>query len=1586
MSNFNESDYLTFIPNNFHVWVKKLMSHSVHSYGILATSLQDESKMNFDYLVSDLPVALFPLSSQTISQINGVFPQKTPVKGSDDLDEDAREAKDLKATFSRLSNRLAVSSSPPLLPAKVTARMVETYEGSNELIKEYRTMLMKTKRDLKMKCPAFFAFILDTMTSSSAAMVQQDARFQMAQEQHDVFTLVEIARETHLGNLEAEALRLESKLLAMKMGGTDFPSYASNFHSVIVALESARSGITHKRIVLIFLLSLRGSPIQGAADRWLDDPSQAGFPESFEAVRTLMHRAWLSQTHASHTAPSTPEISYLAKPSRPAATEPLPLASTPRRKSHCILCDSAGHPAENCWSYCVVRVSGEPTIVKMDKKERGKTRPSSISNGSYCSFSAGRVPSDNRREDIVLDTGSTVNIFKDPHLFNKLTGCHETVIGVGGDPVTVTLKGSTPWGDALYIPDCLYNLISYRSLIQLGYKPTWDLQSIGMLSPDGRLTSFRFNESTGLYQYRIQSHGECSFSVGHFSAEQRRRAILVRELHERSNHPSDEQMLSLLDSTCLLGTPLTPKDIRVSNAINGPCNACAVGKFMNPPSRPSTSTPTSRPGELMHADIAFFQEGASVARPYLCVVDDYTGFTHVSKLPNKSAPAITAALTALIAEFKAWGHNVACVRSDSENVFRSIKPAINGCGVQMQFAAPGAHEKRVEVQIRYLRNRFEVIKASLGFNLPTTLYPFLLSHLASTFNLFPNANSPTRPPYTAITGKKVSYQDDMRYGFGRIVIVNDTEPTSSSGSSSIPRERGARGVVAVVVGRDCAVNGGLRVYIPSKRLVVVRRYANPGSLSTEIVDLLNKRAAECRQVDQADRVVHIRGRYLSPQPLIEDTIPPNMTSGLPEPSRGGHMPLPQISSDFPSVSQSLDASPPPPAQDLMDTTQSSQSIVSAVSGPGEASRSSSPSLDPVSPGQVDVAQPVSLPPDQDPHGRVEMPLSQVDVPLSPFNEPSPPPSDSTESSCPSRGEEVPSPRYSRRDRKTTYKNIGEKNGMVFHSLLTIKQASRRYPNLVEQAVRKELRQLCERGTFKPVHNAPKGERVVHSSVVMTPKFDEEGELSQMKGRLVASGNEVDPTLYTRKDTSSPTVSFLSLILLLAAGSYHKFKAAIGAVDFPGAFLFATLGTHRYMWLGKESVAALLIDYPEWKRFVKKNGTMMVKVEGALYGFAESGKRWYELLSAFLLDSGYSQSTVDPCIFFKFHEGERIMLSLHVDDILYVSTSKFLTDEFLQKVESRFGKVKHKDGNVVPFLGMKIVRAPDGSISVDQPVYVSDLVADMFEEHHASSPSHKDLLSRGGVGNKLLDPTDFRSRVAKVMYLATKTRPDLLFTVSTLASRASEPYEADVKSLNHLYDYINSNQTVPLKFKCNDMVLSASVDASHDIHRDNKGHSGLVISLGGLPVFHRSTKQKLVSTSAMQAEIVALYDSFPYISWFRDLLEELGYVQPGPTPVQQDNQSSLSIFDGSGQANSRKTRHYGNKIAFIKEQVQEGVIKPVYVPTGEMIADRLTKPFGGARMTELFGVGELSGVEPAVATEGPCSGASEGVCRCQTSDV
>jgi hypothetical protein len=120
----------------------------------------------------------------------------------------------------------------------------------------------------------------------------------------------------------------------------------------------------------------------------------------------------------------------------------------PKAETHCLFCDRDGHSAEDCWSYQIIRERGEPNLVKMDRKAKGKARGkqthTEISNTSYCSFSAGRAASSGVRGCIVLDTGSTVNIFRDKEFFSELVGCDESVIGVGGDRIAVTLKGPTP--------------------------------------------------------------------------------------------------------------------------------------------------------------------------------------------------------------------------------------------------------------------------------------------------------------------------------------------------------------------------------------------------------------------------------------------------------------------------------------------------------------------------------------------------------------------------------------------------------------------------------------------------------------------------------------------------------------------------------------------------------------------------------------------------------------------------------------------------------------------------------------------------------------------------------------------------------------------------------------------------------------------------------------------------------------------------------------------------------------------------------------------------------------------------------------
>ena len=154
----------------------------------------------------------------------------------------------------------------------------------------------------------------------------------------------------------------------------------------------------------------------------------------------------------------------------------------------------------------------------------------------------------------------------------------------------------------------------------------------------------------------------------------------------------------------------------------------------------------------------------------------------------------------------------------------------------------------------------------------------------------------------------------------------------------------------------------------------------------------------------------------------------------------------------------------------------------------------------------------------------------------------------------------------------------------------------------------------------------------------------------------------------------------------------------------------------------------------------------------------------------------------------------------------------------------------------------------------------------------------------------------------------------------------------------------------MKLKCEDMRLSASVDASMGIHRDDHGHTGMTLSISGSPIFSRSTKQKTVATSSTHAEILALYDSVPYIIWLRDLLNELGYSQTDRTVVEQDNKSALSIYE-QGWSKSDKTRHISIKYSFINEQIKDGVIIPKYVPSEEMKSDVLTKPITGARFKD-----------------------------------
>jgi len=71
------------------------------------------------------------------------------------------------------------------------------------------------------------------------------------------------------------------------------------------------------------------------------------------------------------------------------------------------------------------------------------------------------------------------------------------------------------------------------------------------------------------------------------------------------------------------------------------------------------------------------------------------------------------------------------------------------------------------------------------------------------------------------------------------------------------------------------------------------------------------------------------------------------------------------------------------------------------------------------------------------------------------------------------------------------------------------------------------------------------------------------------------------------------------------------------------------------------------------------------------------------------------------------------------------------------------------------------------------------------------------------------------------------------------------------------------------------------------------------------------------------------------------MECLGFQQKLPITMYEDNQACIAL--SKHHAYHRRTKHIALRWHFIREKVEEGIVKLVYISTKAQIADLLTKP-------------------------------------------
>ena len=385
------------------------------------------------------------------------------------------------------------------------------------------------------------------------------------------------------------------------------------------------------------------------------------------------------------------------------------------------------------------------------------------------------------------------------------------------------------------------------------------------------------------------------------------------------------------------------------------------------------------------------------------------------------------------------------------------------------------------------------------------------------------------------------------------------------------------------------------------------------------------------------------------------------------------------------------------------------------------------------------------------------------------------------------------------------------------------------------------------------------------------------------------------------------------------------------------------GKRIYARVGRKLTQVLLELFPFLEQYVHTDGCMYMLLLSYMYGLAEAAREFFLRLKAILESLGFKQAEADECLFVKDVKGQKHFLCVHVDDI-YSSPP---TDEACAEFERELIKlldVKKQEGSL-SYLGMVIDKDKNGTIRVNQCGYTQALL-DRFDvnERPVSAPARPDLMAEPPEDQLCEDRREFVSIVMSLMYMARYTRPDILHVLTYLATKCQQPTRRNYLAARWVLRYIKGTKTWGLTFANSDLQVTLYADASHLLHPDGYGHSGMMVLLGGTIIMARSVKQKLVARFSGEAELIAAEELSTYAPWLRILCRDLGIKVSGPFPFAQDNKSALILMVKNGVF--KRTKHMTGKMAYLRERIEMHDIKPYYCASRDMLADMLTKAVSG----------------------------------------
>ena len=324
-----------------------------------------------------------------------------------------------------------------------------------------------------------------------------------------------------------------------------------------------------------------------------------------------------------------------------------------------------------------------------------------------------------------------------------------------------------------------------------------------------------------------------------------------------------------------------------------------------------------------------------------------------------------------------------------------------------------------------------------------------------------------------------------------------------------------------------------------------------------------------------------------------------------------------------------------------------------------------------------------------------------------------------------------------------------------------------------EAARKEIASLEKNGTWIEVNASIAKSRILPGTWVFRRKRTPDGEISKYKARYCVRGDleEGEP------ETFAPVVAWSSVRLFLLVLSL-TLNWDTCSIDFSSAFVQAKLQDPVWIHLPRGFQSSH--DTTPRKRCLQ-----LIK---SLNGLSVAPRLWFQHVLEAFTPQGFKQSQNDPCFLYK----STIMVVLYVDDVGIAYADQKDLDKRLDNLTKK-GLEFTKEGTFTDFLGIKFVKDDvQNTLTLTQKGLIQKIIeaTGMQDCNPNWTPAIQQTLAIDPDGESMVKDWSYPSIVGMLLYLSTKTRPDISFAVSQVARFSHNPKRSHVSAIKTIVRYLH----------------------------------------------------------------------------------------------------------------------------------------------------------------------------------------------------